>query len=186
MKTLALLLLVLFSPPQQSPIKGVHRMSTVLTLACPATYQPGSSLICTVSKAGDIPAGLQFTFQPDTRTVGWSASVGAAADGAGKALQFNAANGICLIVGFNATTIPDGIVARLVVAVPPGLSSPLMFSIISPVATDAIGAAISATVNGPVSVARVTVTRRQAGIFKPVGAEDRPGIFRPKRRYTPA
>jgi hypothetical protein len=187
MKTL--LLIALFSLPGWC--QGAHKMSTILTLSCPATYTPGAPLICTVSKAGDLPASLQFTFgsnlifrDPLGVFAAWTAVVAGAALGADKGLEYNSSTGVCIIFGLNTETIPDGVVARITVPIPVGMTGTLVFSLSSAVGATADGTSIPTTVSGPAS----TTLAVTAGIyfavsyFPWIGANPIPAVSGPPGR----
>jgi hypothetical protein len=60
-------------------------------------------------------------------------------------------NFTCVIVGLNATTIPDGIIATAnVTLATAGLTSPVTVNVANPVETDATGTALAVTVANPI------------------------------------
>ena len=132
-------------------VVGCWGQST-LTLSCPA-YRSGTPLICTVSKTGDTPAGLQFTFNADGRAAPYTATILGAAANAGKDTQCGPA--ACLISGVNAQTIADGQVAQFSIPIPAGVTGNLIFSLSTPIGASLTATAISTTVNPPLSVPSV-------------------------------
>jgi len=127
---------------------------STLTLACPS-YRAGTALICTINKTGDIPAGLQFTFNADGRSSPWTATVQGTAAAAGKDIQCNTANGTCLISGINSQTIADGQMAQFSIPIASTVTGNLIFSLTASVGASLAGTSVATTTNPSLSVPSV-------------------------------
>jgi uncharacterized protein (TIGR03437 family) len=120
----------------------------------------GGTVSLGISLNTDSPSkitGLQWTLDYSTTDFSdVSVSVGSAASGAGKSVQCNGGN--CMIIGFNANTVPSGTVATAVFTISsatPNTSSTITISAPSAVAADGGGIPISGG-SGSVVIQRPT------------------------------
>jgi hypothetical protein len=92
---------------------------TMLTLTGPATVRPGQTIELELTTAGSgEPAGLQWTL---TLPAGFTAqtAAGSAAQAGEKTLYCSEDDSLCLVVGLNSNTIPNGKLARYAVLFAP-------------------------------------------------------------------
>jgi hypothetical protein len=104
------------------------KAQTCLSLST-AAIAPGGTAILELAldpSSGTPPAALQWTFQyPSSGLVSLNVENGPAATAAGKTVMCNgsATAYTCLVVGANANTIPNGVVAKVTVVPAPDVTS---------------------------------------------------------------
>lgn len=115
-------------------------------------YLPGAVIPITITKTGNpTTTGLQFDIQS---SVGINAIVVSLPSGLSTTKQVTCApfssNFRCVIVGFNTTTIPDGVIAVATTTLASTNStSPATLVVSNPVETDSTGTALAVTVTNP-------------------------------------
>lgn len=125
-----------------------------LNLACGSNPRAGTNESCTVSLAsGSSPAGLEFQFTTSLTVGTIVQAVTGTASTAGKSIYCNNANGLCLIVGQNQTTIADGNVAALTIPLPATLGNQtITFTVTATEGASLAGSGIPFSSGLPVSV----------------------------------
>lgn len=130
----------------------------------PALGPIGAAATLTVSLADptNTIAALQFTFTSPADLTESMPVIGAAANTAGKSLQCNLSNGICIIAGINTTVIGNGVVATVPLTVASGatVGKTDALTLTGLVASTGTGSAVTLTVG---TGASFTVTAPGAG-----------------------
>ncbi len=114
-------------------------------------YTAGSVVQINVSKAGNASAtGIQFDVQAPSGVASLTISIPAGL-AASKSLTCSPGTSTtCLIVGFNTTPIPDGIIATAAITLASSVStSPVNVTVANPLEADASGTALAVTVANP-------------------------------------
>lgn len=115
-------------------------------------YPSGAVIPISIAKTGNPTAtGLQFDIQT---SAGVSSVVMSIPAGLAVTKQLSCApfssNFRCLIVGFNTSVIPDGVIATATVTLASSINtSPVNVTVANPVETDATGTALAVTVANP-------------------------------------
>jgi len=115
---------------------------------------PGSGVVLDLALAtgGAQPTAVQWTLQYSPSDItSISASIGSAANSAGKSLACNTASGsaMCVIFGLNQSTIADGTVAQLTFTLAPGTTSTsTAIQVAQVILSDSAGTNIPVSVSG--------------------------------------
>ncbi len=123
-----------------------------VTVGAPTAVKAGNSLALTVGMygTGGQVAAVQWTFNfPSGLALGMSA-ISAADGAAGKAVTCGAA--ICVVVGDNANTMPDGTLATVLIPIPKGTTGKLKFWLSGVVAASPQGYNVAITGGKAVTV----------------------------------
>lgn len=110
---------VLLSVAAMACLMPLAIAQTTLTLTGPTTVRPGQTIELELATGGSPePAGLQWTL---TLPAGFTAqaAAGSAAQAGEKTLYCSEDVSLCLVVGLNPNTIPNGKLARYAVTVAP-------------------------------------------------------------------
>lgn len=117
-----------------------------------AGYAPGSVVTLNITKSGNpTDAAIQFNLPVPPGVASISVAASPAATAAGKTVTCGAtAADICVLVGFNANTIPDGVVAIATVTLASSVpQNPVAVSLTNPIEGDTNGSSLPVTIQNP-------------------------------------